>query len=187
MFLLFRRRPLTSSVPTEQRAPPSLPRGADLLKVPRPEQPVPTVGQAHVYGYVIFSPVPSHDLTHKASALGDPVVFHDPNPHTGTRLFGCHEIGAPIPHHDPSHSIKPRKALENLYSWALSARAHGPGGSWSVWSFSPSQSERVPPPSSSGPVSLIPGWHTLVLKCLQGCHETQGAPRHRHPRRLLIH
>jgi hypothetical protein len=95
LFLPFHRRPLTRSVPTEQRAPPSL-RGGDLLQVPRPEQPILAVGQAHVYGHVLFSPVSSHDFTHQASALLDPVVFHDPNPHTAPRLFGCHEMGAPF-------------------------------------------------------------------------------------------
>src|SRR5215208_8101663 len=56
----------------------------------RPEQSIVAAGQAHVYCYVVLSPVTSHDLTHKASALVDPVVFHDPHPHTGTRMLGDH-------------------------------------------------------------------------------------------------
>jgi hypothetical protein len=43
------------------------------------------IGQAHVYGYVLFSPVTGQDRTHKASPFLDPVVFHDPHPRTGTR------------------------------------------------------------------------------------------------------
>src|SRR5215203_5859600 len=97
LFLPFHRRPLTRSVSTEQRAPPSLWGGGNLLQVPRPEHPILAVGQAHVYGYVVLSPVTSHHLTHKASVLLDPVVFHDPNPPTGARLFGCHQMGAPFP------------------------------------------------------------------------------------------
>jgi hypothetical protein len=29
------------------------------------------------------------------------VVFHDPNPHTALRLFGCHALGAPYPYPRP--------------------------------------------------------------------------------------
>src|SRR5215213_2846921 len=104
LFLPFhRRRPLTRSVPTEEEAPPS-PRGGDLLQVPWPEQPILAVGQAHVYRYVLLSPVTSHDLTHQASALLDPVVFHYPNARTGACLFGCHALGAPFPRPDPGHN-----------------------------------------------------------------------------------
>ena len=46
---------LTPSVPTEQVAPPSL-RGGDLLQVPRPEQPILAVGQAHLYSSMYPSP-----------------------------------------------------------------------------------------------------------------------------------
>src|SRR5215210_5929100 len=42
----------------------------------------------------------------------------------------------------------------------------------------PSQSDRVPPPTCSGPASYIPEWHTLLLMCSWGCHETQGALGH---------
>src|SRR3954462_8551386 len=80
---------LTYRVPTEQQAPPSL-RGRDRLHVPRPEQPALAVGQAHVHGYVPLPSVAGHHLTHKASALLDPVVSRDPNPRTRERLLGCH-------------------------------------------------------------------------------------------------
>jgi hypothetical protein len=35
-----------------------------------------------------------------------------------------------------------------------------------------------PPPSSSGPASHIPRWHSLVLKDVGVCYQTQGALRH---------
>src|SRR5918995_3341896 len=51
--------------------------------------------------------------------------------------------------------------------------AHGVYGALVI----PSQSDRVPPPSLSGPASHTSGSHTLVLEDV-GCYETQGALRH---------
>jgi hypothetical protein len=66
-----RGRELTCRAPTEQEAPPCLRGGGgDLPQVPRPEQPALAVGQAHVYGYAVLSPVTGHNRTQKG--LGAP-------------------------------------------------------------------------------------------------------------------
>ena len=42
-------------------------------------------------------PCKGPDRTHRAPPFLYPVVFRDPNPRTGKRLFGCHTLGAPVP------------------------------------------------------------------------------------------
>ena len=86
----------TSRFPTKHRAPPSFKGGGDLLQVPRPEQSQPPIGQAHIDGYVLLSPVTSHHLTHKASALLDPVVFHDLTSVPGRACSGVMFLALPI-------------------------------------------------------------------------------------------
>jgi hypothetical protein len=71
--------------------------GGDLFQFPRPEQPALAAGQAHVYGYVVLSPVTTHNRTQKASALLESVVVHDPYPRTGACLFCGHALGASFP------------------------------------------------------------------------------------------
>src|SRR5829696_10585776 len=87
----------------------------DLLQVPRPEQPILAVGQAHVYGYVLFSPVKGHDLTHKASALFYPVVLGDPHLRTWSRLFKCHALGARFPLLSTQRALHERVVVRSLF------------------------------------------------------------------------
>src|SRR5215212_11919374 len=68
-------------------------------------------------------------------------------------------------------------ALGHLVPQSTAHAARGVYGALVI----PSQSDRVPPPSSSGPASHTRGLHPLSLKCVPrmwGCHETQSAPRH---------
>ena len=174
------------SIATATRTPSSSPEGDARLKKPagrKRSPPGPSARTAYTgrrpsarLRLRTLLPVTSHDFTHKASALLDPVVFHDPNAHTGGRLLGCHTLGAPF-----LVLIQATIKLErrsSLCSGALSTPEHSPGGSWSVLWFCTEPVRSSPPPICSGPASHIPDWHTLVLKCSRGCHETQGAPRH---------
>src|SRR5215203_3344956 len=103
----------------------------DLLQVHRPEQPELALGQAHVHGYVLPYPPPSHHSAYEASALLDPVVFHDPHPHAGARLLGCHTRYAPTPLRRCSaeRSLTDNRSADRLcaplayyYSWAKASR-----------------------------------------------------------------
>src|SRR5215210_5278891 len=75
---------------TQQGTPPRL-RSAYLLQVPRPEQPIAPVCKAHVYDYVLFPPVATHNLADQASSFLYPVVVLHLHSHAHACILRLHD------------------------------------------------------------------------------------------------
>src|SRR5918992_5553697 len=64
--------------------------GGNLLQVLRPEQPILPVGEAHLYDYVLFSPVATHNLADQTSALLYSVVLLHLHSHAHACIWRLH-------------------------------------------------------------------------------------------------
>jgi hypothetical protein len=67
--------------------------GGDLLQITRPEQPLPSVREAHIYYHVLFSPIATHDLADKTSALLYPVMACYLHLHAHVYILRLHDRG----------------------------------------------------------------------------------------------